>query len=172
MNDSILGNHLSTAGEAGFQYNEGMRNPLASLGGSAHSTLKKVSEPLRRLVFFFLYFWTGLSILMKSWPALELFTHLYTKSFLAEVPFLTPSLFLILYGGLAMISGILFLFPRSESNKVWTQLTLLVTSSFALALADSLLWSKHLELSTLGWLGIFWSAFIILGLASSERRWR
>ena len=81
-------------------------------------TLKQTTVLLSRIALFVIYFWFGFLKIIGMSPAStlvqDLFNHPIIHPFFAFTPFITPHVFVIVFGVFEVIIGILFIIPGKE----------------------------------------------------------
>ena len=99
---------------------------------------KKISVPLARVGLFIVFFWFGVLKVLNYSPA----SPLVQKLFEQIIPFLSFSTFLILFGLLEMIIGVLFLIRGMERVAFLLLIIHMVTTFLPLFLLRSVTWSS------------------------------
>ena len=101
---------------------------------------KKIFLPLARIGLFSVFFWFGLLKVIGSSPASPLVKSLFESMF----PIIPFSLFIILFGLLEMLIGILFLVPGAERVAIPVMLFHMTTTILPLFLLTEITWSSFM----------------------------
>ena len=91
-----------------------------------------------RFALFVVYFWFGLLKVLGLSPASPLVLSLLGKT----MPFMEPHAFLILFGILEVIIGLLFLIPRTEKLALCLLTLHMIAVSLPLILLPQITWQK------------------------------
>jgi len=97
---------------------------------------RKYAVPIAKFALFLVYFWFGILKVLETSPASPLVVALLDRM----LPFISPDLFLIAFGALEMIIGILFIIPRLERLAVFTLGLHIITTVMPLFLLQSFAW--------------------------------
>ena len=116
-------------------------------------TLKQTSVLLSRLALFVIYFWFGLLKVINLSPASGMVQELFEKTVtpmmgFAHLSFMTPELFVILFGVFEMIIAILFLIPGKEKWALWVFGIHMITTTLPLLFLKDSVW-QHIFVPTL-----------------------
>lgn len=98
---------------------------------------KKIIMPMARFALFLVFFWFGILKVIGHSPATPLVQSLF-ESMMPIIPF---SLFIILFGFLEMLIGILFLIPKAERIVIPIMFFHMVTTIMPLFLLPEITWS-------------------------------
>jgi uncharacterized membrane protein YkgB len=101
---------------------------------------KKIFIPLARFGLFIVFFWFGILKVIGLSPASPLVKSLFEAMF----PIIPFSLFIVLFGLLEVIIGILFLIPRAERMVIPIMFFHMVTTILPLFLLTDVTWSGFL----------------------------
>ncbi len=109
--------------------------------------IKQTSILLSRLALFIIYFWFGFLKIIGLSPASGMVTELFEKTVtpmlsLLHLTFMTPGLFVILFGVFEVIIGILFLIPGKEKWAVWAFGLHMITTTLPLFFLGASVWSS------------------------------
>ncbi|MEK7588207.1 MAG: hypothetical protein AAB438_00115 [Patescibacteria group bacterium] len=96
--------------------------------------------PFARFAVFLVYFWFGLLKVLETSPASPLVLALLDRT----MPFVSPDAFLIAFGILEMVIGLLFIIPRLERLAVFALFLHLITTTMPLVLLPSFVWQGFL----------------------------
>ena len=77
---------------------------------------RQFSVLLARIALFIVYFWFGLLKVIAQSPASEMVHHLFDKTMVPMIPFVSFGIFIILFGLFEMLIGILFIIPSLEKS--------------------------------------------------------
>ncbi len=102
---------------------------------------RKISLPLARLSLFILYFWFGFLKLVGLSPASGVVERLFNETLGGLMPFGT---FLVLFGVLECVIGVLFLIPRAERVVIPIMLLHMIMTSGPLVLLPGEVWTGFL----------------------------
>ncbi len=111
---------------------------LGSFDSKAIAWARKVVFPLARFAIFLVYFWFGILKVLETSPASPLVVALLDRT----MPFLNPDSFLVAFGLLEMIIGILFIIPRLERLAIFTLILHLITTIMPLFLLPEFAWQS------------------------------
>ena len=78
--------------------------------------IRQFSILLSRFALFIIYFWFGFLKVIGQSPASTMVEHLFQKTMAPVMPFMSFSLFIILFGLFEMLIGILFIIPGMEKT--------------------------------------------------------
>lgn len=101
---------------------------------------KRALVPLARFAIFMVYFWFGLLKVLETSPASPLVLALLDKT----MPFISPDSFLIAFGLLEMVIGILFIIPKLERLALFALFFHLITTIMPLFLLPVFAWQGFL----------------------------
>lgn len=99
---------------------------------------RKVSDPMARLALFVVFFWFGLLKVLGTSAATPLVQDLFEHT----VPFMSFSLFLILFGAFEMLIGAMFLIKGYEREVIPLLLVHMVTTFLPLFFLIDTTWVK------------------------------
>ena len=105
------------------------------------SFCRKVSLPAARFALFLLFFWFGFLKIVGMSPASGVVERLFNETLAWLLPFGT---FIVLFGVLECIIGILFLIPRAERVVIPIMLLHLLTTAGPLILLPGEVWTHWL----------------------------
>lgn len=97
---------------------------------------KKISVPLARVGLFVVFGWFGILKILNYSPASPLVQKLFEKT----IPFMSFEIFLILFGVLELIIGILFLIRGMERAAFFLLILHMITTFLPLFLLRSITW--------------------------------
>lgn len=97
---------------------------------------KRALVPLARFAIFLVYFWFGFLKVLETSPASPLVLALLDKT----MPFIPPDSFLIAFGLVEMIIGILFIIPRLERLALFALFLHLITTIMPLFMLPEFAW--------------------------------
>jgi uncharacterized membrane protein YkgB len=97
---------------------------------------RKIVVPLSRFAIFLVYFWFGLLKVLETSPASPLVIALLDKT----MPFISPESFLIVFGVIEMVIGLLFIIPYLERLAIFALALHLVTTIMPLFLLPEFAW--------------------------------
>ncbi|MDQ3075681.1 MAG: hypothetical protein M3Q34_00945 [bacterium] len=106
----------------------------------AISFARRIAAPLARFAIFLVYFWFGILKVLETSPASALVVALLDKT----MPFIAPDTFLIAFGALEMVIGILFIIPRLERLALLSLFLHLITTIMPLFLLPQFAWDGFL----------------------------
>lgn len=101
---------------------------------------RKWGMPFSRFAIFVVYFYFGALKVFELSPASPLVSALLAQT----MPFISPEAFLIAFGLLEMLIGIIFLIPRLERLAVFALVVHLVTTIMPLFILPAMAWSSFL----------------------------
>ena len=109
-------------------------------------TLRQSSVLLSRFALFVIYVWFGFLKVIGLSPASAMVEHLFAKTVLPmtgvmHLTFITPNLFVILFGLFEMLIGVLFIIPRAEKWAIGLFFFHIVTTALPLFLLSEV-WTK------------------------------
>lgn len=109
-------------------------------------TLKQSSVLLSRVALFLIYFWFGLLKIIGLSPASGMVTELFGKTVtpmmnLLHMPFMSPAVFVIVFGVIEVIIGILFIIPGKERIAVSLFFLHMITTTLPLFFLKTSVWS-------------------------------
>lgn len=102
--------------------------------------LKKIQEPLARLALFIVFGWFGILKVVGASPASPLVQALLKQT----LAFISPSLFLVLFGLFEILIGGLFLFRGAERVAIALLIPHMVTTVMPLIVLPSITWKGFL----------------------------
>ncbi|CAN5136074.1 DoxX family protein [soil metagenome] len=100
--------------------------------------LRKISLPLSRFAIFLIYFWFGILKVVGASPASPMVLSLLSKT----MPFMSPGLFLMMFGLFEVFIGIAFLVPGLERVAILLLCIHLITTILPLYFLPELAWSS------------------------------
>ncbi|MFA7302664.1 MAG: hypothetical protein WC030_02870 [Candidatus Paceibacterota bacterium] len=100
---------------------------------------QKISIPVARVSLFVLFFWFGFLKIVGLSPASGVVERLFNESLAWALPFST---FILLFGALECVIGILFLIPRAERVVIPIMLAHMVTTAGPLVLLPGEVWTQ------------------------------
>jgi uncharacterized membrane protein YkgB len=101
---------------------------------------KRFSMPAARVALFVVFFWFGFLKLLDTSPANPLVSALLQRT----MPFISFNEFIICFGILEMIIGVLFLIPRAERIVILLLGLHMVTTFMPLVLLPTITWQGFL----------------------------
>jgi uncharacterized membrane protein YkgB len=101
---------------------------------------RRVAVPLARFAIFLVYFWFGLLKVLQMSPASPLVLALLDKT----MPFINPDSFLIAFGVIEMVIGLLFIIPKLERLAIFALVLHLITTIMPLFLLPEYAWQGFL----------------------------
>jgi uncharacterized membrane protein YkgB len=101
---------------------------------------KRIVLPFSRFAIFLVYFWFGLLKVLETSPASPLVIALLNKT----MPFVSPDSFLIVFGVIEMVIGLLFIIPRLERLALFALFLHLITTIMPLFLLPEYAWQGFL----------------------------
>jgi uncharacterized membrane protein YkgB len=99
---------------------------------------RKVSIPAARLAIFAVYFWFGFLKIVGLSPASGVVERLFNETLAWFMPFGT---FLVLFGVLECVIGLLFLIPRAERIVIPIMILHMITTAGPLVLLPGEVWT-------------------------------
>lgn len=96
--------------------------------------------PFSRFAIFLIYFWFGLLKVLETSPASPLVISLLERT----MPFISPQSFLVAFGVIEMIIGLLFIIPHLERLAVFVLGLHLITTIMPLFILPEVTWSGFL----------------------------
>ena len=99
--------------------------------------LRKISLPLSRFALFLIFFWFGILKVVSASPASPMVLSLLSKT----MPFMSPGLFLILFGLFEVFIGIAFLVPGLERLAILLLFFHLISTILPLYFLPELAWT-------------------------------
>lgn len=99
---------------------------------------QRVSVPFARLALFVIYFWFGFLKIIGLSPASAVVERLFNETLAWLLPFST---FIVLFGALECVIGILFLIPRAERVVIPIMLLHMTTTAGPLVLLPGEVWT-------------------------------
>lgn len=108
-------------------------------------TLKQFSILLARISLFVIYFWFGLLKVIGQSPASGMVTELFEKTLgpmlaFVHMSFLSPEVFLVIFGIIEMLIGILILIPGKEKIAIVIFFAHMLTTSLPLFFLKASVW--------------------------------
>lgn len=100
---------------------------------------QRASVPMARLSLFVIFFWFGLLKIVGLSPASGVVERLFNETLAWALPFNT---FLVFFGALECLIGILFLLPRAERVVIPLMLLHMVTTAGPLVLLPGEVWTR------------------------------
>lgn len=110
------------------------------------SLCKKHAVPVTRVTIFIVFFWFGLLKVLGISPAEALVQNLFEQT----LSFLEFSTFLIFFGFLEMLIGILFLFPKTTRIVIPLLVLHMITTALPLFILPEISWSAPLVPTLVG----------------------
>lgn len=117
-----------------------IKNWLEIFDERAINFSRKWAMPFSRFAIFVVYFYFGLLKVFELSPASPLVLALLDRT----MPFMNPDAFLIAFGLVEMVIGIIFLIPHLERLAVFTLALHLITTTMPLFLLPVFVWSSTL----------------------------
>lgn len=110
-------------------------------------TLKQSSVLLARVALFIIYVWFGVLKIIGLSPASGMVTELFGKTVTpmmnaVHMSFMSPSLFVILFGIFEVIIGILFIIPGKERWALWAFAIHMTCTTLPLFFLHKSVWVK------------------------------
>ena len=99
--------------------------------------LRRISLPLSRFAIFLIFFWFGFLKVVSASPASPMVLSLLSKT----MPFMPPTLFLVMFGLFEVFIGISFLIPGLERVAILLLFFHLITTILPLYFLPELAWS-------------------------------
>ena len=109
-------------------------------------TLKQTSILLSRISLFIIYFWFGFLKVIGLSPASAMVTELFGKTMTPitntmHLSFISPGLFVIVFGIFEVIIGILFIIPGKERWAIYAFFTHMITTALPLFFLKTSVWT-------------------------------
>jgi uncharacterized membrane protein YkgB len=101
---------------------------------------KNINLPLSRFAIFLVYFWFGILKVFSLSPAGAMVLELLHRT----MPFFPPNQFMILFGLLEVLIGLLFLWPKVTKIALSLLVLHLVTTIMPLFIMPEFTWSRFL----------------------------
>jgi uncharacterized membrane protein YphA (DoxX/SURF4 family) len=110
-------------------------------------TLKQASVLLSRIALFVIYFWFGLLKIIGLSPASGMVEELFGKTVTPmmhtlHISFMSPGVFVVVFGIIEVIIGILFLIPGKEKLASWLFFFHMLTTTLPLFFLGASVWQK------------------------------
>jgi uncharacterized membrane protein YkgB len=110
-------------------------------------SLKQASILLSRIALFIIYFWFGLLKIIGLSPASGMVQELFGKTVtpmvhMMHISFMSPSVFVVVFGVIEVIIGILFLIPGKEKLAATLFFLHMVTTTLPLFFLGASVWQK------------------------------
>ncbi len=123
-----------------------------------NKVMNKISIPFARVAIFVIYFWFGILKVVGESPASEMVQSLFNLTMHKILPSLQFGHFLIAFGLLEMLIGIMFLIPKLDRISFTILVLHLFTTAMPLLLMKNMLWTKK-------WVPTLEAQYIIKNLA-------
>ncbi len=107
--------------------------------------LRQTSVLLSRIALFVIYFWFGILKVIEISPASGLVQELFKETLspmlkVFHLSFISPSIFVIVFGIIEVIIGILFIIPGKEKWAIYTLFAHMVTTMLPLFFLKASAW--------------------------------
>lgn len=108
--------------------------------------IQQTSVLVSRIALFIIYFWFGILKVIGLSPASGMVQELFAKTVTPmmsalHLSFMSPGLFVIVFGIIEVIIGILFLIPGKEKIALWLFFLHMVTTTLPLFFLKTSVWS-------------------------------
>lgn len=113
------------------------RNLLGTIDTQIIYFFRRIALPLSRFAIFVVFFWFGILKVLGLSPATPMVLALLAKT----MPFIAPNTFLVFFGLLEMLIGVLFLIPRLERGAILLLFLHMITTIMPLALMSDMTWT-------------------------------
>ncbi len=117
-----------------------MKDLIIKLDSRIISFLRRINEPLARISLFVVYFWFGALKVVGSSPANPLVNGLFQKT----MPFVSFNQFIIFFGLVEMLIGVLFLIRGMERTVIAIMVIHMITTIMPLLFLSAMTWSGFL----------------------------
>ena len=102
--------------------------------------LKKIWQPFSRISLFIIFFYFGLLKILGFSPANPLVNNLLTKT----LPFISFSMFIIIFGLFEILIGLLFIISKAERIAIFLLLIHMIIVALPLVLLPQITWKGFL----------------------------